>query len=50
MHIMLKISSLNICLQKQITLCTLRAKTLLDEIFSLKEYFKVKMQLLQESL
>ena len=44
MRIRLKIQSLNVCLQKQI--CTLRVKTLFNEMFSLKERFEVKMQLL----
>ena len=47
---MSKIRSLNIRVQEQIMLCTLRAKTLIREIFSLKKDIKMTMRVLQKIL
>ena len=50
MRIILKVRLLNIYLQKLLTLRTLCAKILFNEILLLKKRFKIKMRFLQELL
>ena len=49
MHKISKIQSLNICLQKQIMLRTLCAKTSIREIFSSEKDVKMTMRILQKN-
>ena len=45
---MSKVRLLNVCLQKQTTLRTLRAKISFNKIFLLKKCFEMKMRFLQK--